>query len=434
VALMGCEEPVLLTHGDRLVMDSLEEGRASCLEDGAPVLYQAVSTDSGDGEGEGEQVLDDGSWTGWAWLSPETARGLDSELDFAGLEQQLRGAEAALPILAPHVLAANSVRALKEAHRQVMDGHVEGLLLTGREVEAGIFMSRNVVLHPTARILAPVYIGENVRIGRGARIGPHAVVSSDCIVESRCIVEDALVLPGSYVGEGLELTDVCVDRNLLINIEHDAVLTITDRFILGSMKQDAFGRWLRDVVSRLLAGGVLLLAWPLLLLTMLALTVLRRGPLWHQREALQLPTVADELHWKTTELSALASFQPRVAQTNWRDFLLRVLPLLPQVLRGRIALVGVPPYTPDEVRAFPIDRRAVLLKSKVGLIWEAHASGAWREDEWYSAEIYYAVVASARHDAGLVLRYLVRLALFGFGDGSKARQRGARRPRTGALR
>jgi lipopolysaccharide/colanic/teichoic acid biosynthesis glycosyltransferase len=305
-------------------------------------------------------------------------------------------------------LDARDVHGMRDANRRVIGGTFSGLLITGREVEPGVWLSRNVMLHPTARVTAPVYLGPNTRIGAGAQIGPYAVIGANTILDNRAAVADSLVLPGSYVGEGLDLDGVLVDRSRLVNLEHGVSYTVTDGFILGSTETAGLRGWLRRLLGRVVALGLLALGWPILLLTWLILLISRRGPVWQQLDALAVPTDSDEATWRTTRIRAMAPLTVRDAPPSLHDLLLRVLPLMTSVVTGRLWLVGVPPRSPDEIRALGSDWRALLLGAKAGVIWEAHVARPQGEDALYAAESYYVAQGSLLHDARLVLGYLWR--------------------------
>src|SRR5262249_8988134 len=155
------------------------------------------------------------------------------------------------------------------SHQAVLGKEFFGLLLAGREIEPGIWLSRNVVLHPTALIFPPVYVGKNCQIGRGVRLGPYAVIGDDCLLDERSTITHSVVFPGSYVGEGLELADVLVDKNRLVNVRVGGAMTITDHFILGSLSERHLRRGLMRLVSQVLGVLAFILASPLLLLTAL---------------------------------------------------------------------------------------------------------------------------------------------------------------------
>ncbi len=96
-----------------------------------------------------------------------------------------------------------------QANHDVLDG-LAGLVPPGAEADRtgrGIWIGRSTEIDPTANIVSPVAIGENVRIGRGAVVGPRTAVGGD--VE---IGEDATV-SGSVLHDGVRIENAVVIRD-----------------------------------------------------------------------------------------------------------------------------------------------------------------------------------------------------------------------------
>lgn len=390
-------EPLLFGHADRLPAISLDETRP-----GVPVLFC---------------WRDDLSpqWTGWALLSPEQLAGLPDDADEDGLRTYLHQPANGPPVCseAPRPLSVRDFGEWLNAHQRVLEKQFTGLLLTGREVEPGIWLSRNVTLHPTAAIVAPVCVGENSAIGAGVKLGPHAVVGNDCVLDSRCTVSNSVVLPGSYVGPALELTDALVDRNRLVNARLGGVVTVAEDFLLGSLADRHLQRWLTSLMARGFALLLLLLASPVLLLTILCLRIARRGPVVYKREAVRLPAPLEEGGW--CRFKVLSFADERGESCGLRGLLCQFLPGLVNVVRGELCFVGVPPRSRQEIDRLPPDWRSLYLCSKPGLVTEAAVryESEPGEEELYAAEAYYAATANWTYDGKLLGRYLAR-CLLGF--------------------
>jgi len=387
------DDGLLLAHGDRLPGPTLDA--AAFAGATGPVLIRHAA----DGRT---------TWSGWAWLPPGVAGVLPVGLDHAALEAQLASLPGSAALEVGALLEAFSVAGLLAANRAVLDGGFPGLLLTGREVEPGVWLSRNVVLHPLARVVPPVHLGENVRVGADTQVGPHAVLGRDCILDDRCRVERAVVAPGSFVGEALDLVDVLVDRNLLVSAEHGVATTVTDRFILGSLRSRPTSAPGPALVLWAVALALLLAGLPLLVLALVQRAFSRRPTVWHVLDAVVQPAEPDDATWRTHRLRALAPLAVQASRASFADLVLRVAPLLPAVLLGRLRLVGVPPRTADALADLPDDWREVVLRAPAGALWEAHATGARTDDERRVAETVYVAQASLRHDLALVGRYLRR--------------------------
>lgn len=408
----GANEPVLLGHGDRLPHFSL-----AAVKDAA-VPSALFCFHAGD---EGKTALD---WTGWALLTPEQIGRLPRDADESAVKVHLL---ELLPIELRRVetlppLDCRSFRDLLRAHDVVLCDLFDGLLLSGKEVEPGVWLSRNVVLHPTAQVFPPVYIGETTEIGEGVKLGPNAVIGNGCVLDARSTVANSAVFSGSYVGEGLELSDVIVDKNRLINARVGGAVTITDNFILGNLEDKHIRRALVRFCSQFAGILALLLALPILLLIALALKLFRRGPVLHRLEMVRLPAAEVEREWRTFQLWSFLPHTPTgtlpvgPAPANLRGLFLAFLPALVNVARGELSFVGVPPRSRVEIKTLPRDWQALYLSGKAGIVTEAavRCGPAPHDDELCAAETVYIASAGGRHDLKLLAGYLYR-SWFGFG-------------------
>ncbi len=399
LGLESSSQTLLLAHGDRLPRIALEAVSAPCWY-GTPETGEAQT------------------WSGWALLDGAILAELDDQADEAALSELLARKKATGQMRAetvPVVLSAQTAGLLLESHWAVLNGAFPDLLLTGREVEPGIWLSRNISLHPTARIAPPAYVGENCRIEMGAQIGPGAVVGRDCMIDRRASVANSLVFKGSYVGEELELQDAVVDRNRLYNARVGVAVTVADNFILGSLEERDMKPVLQALLHRLAAVVLLVLFSPFLVGTAVLLKLFRAGPLLFRKEVVRLPAADDEHLWRTFSLFSFSPFEPVAAPARLcgplRHFLLGFLPALMNIARGDLNFVGVQPRSPLEIRAMPEDWRGLYLPTRAGIVTEAHViyGPSPTRDERYAAEAFYAVSHNLGHDVKLLMSYLRRL-------------------------
>lgn len=357
-------------------------------------------------------------WSGWGWLAPSQLSLLPDPCDFGGFTEYVMALAQrdGKVIKTDTPLRMQSYADIIDSHRQALTKAVSGLLLSGREVEEGIWLSQNVSLHPTAHLTPPLYIGPNCSIGAHTRLGPHAVVGNDCILDNGSHLAHTVIFPGSYVGENLDLTNVIVDQSTLIDPESNATVPVTDTSLLASISIPPMRRWLTQSTARLLALCLLLGCAPLLLLTMLWLKLTRQGPVCFGIDAVRLPTTTLDVTWNTFRLWHFVSVPQDEDATmlsccTLRHFVLIFLPSLVSIVRGRLHFVGVPPRTVAAVKALPPYWQQLYVQSKLGVISEAevyygsHATA----DEQYLAEAFYSVHPGFGHDLRLFLRYLGRL-------------------------
>lgn len=415
----GGEGPILFGHADRLPLVPLREALALPAR---PVLF--TSRDSGDGLRPAPPPPEGapGEWTGWALVLPEHLAALPAGADEAGLyDYLLKSAVGGSPCLeVAQPLGVRTFEELFAAHRTFLGKKTPGLQTAGREADPGVWLARNVRLHPTVRFFPPVYVGENCDVGPGVRLGPDAVLGKDCVLDGHCTVTHSVVFPGSYVGEGLELADVLVDKNRLISLRLGGAVDVSDNFLLGSIAERHLSRWFGRTLARVAALAALLLASPLLLAVALCLKLFRRGPLLCRKDAVRLPAAAGEDAWRTFPVWSFSPI-PGGGAGAWgrglcslRGLVLRFLPALFSVVRGELSFVGLPPRTPDEVKQLPNDWMTLYLRSKAGIVTEASVRPAANltDDDLYAADAVYAACAGWTYDLKLLARYFAR-SLFG---------------------
>jgi hypothetical protein len=348
-------------------------------------------------------VTPDNQWTGWAVL-PARSTCL-AELDRDGTAESLL--QAFPQVFVPNLVSFENGTGMLQAQARLLEGSFSGLMIGGRQTEPGIWISRNVSLHPTARLEAPVYVGANSRIGRGARIGPFAVIGDNCIVGDHSSVCNSSVAPGTYIGEALELEQVIVDRNRLINVKIGTSFLVSETFLLGSLTEQASHRPVQQVICRIVALFLLLLFSPAAALWFLYKKLNGRVTSFHQ-DAVKIPADNNPAGWRDY---VRPRFRLTSSASRWAIFFSELWPGLIAVMRGDLFLVGVRPRTRSEIEQLPNDWKSIYLKSKGGLITEAAVmfGETPSEDELYTAEAYYSATESFRHDLLLFSRYFWKL-------------------------
>ncbi len=408
-------EPILLGHADRLPGVQFADCRPA--NGKTRTILASAQPQAGDAEPERAQ------WTGWAWMCAGDLQELSPELTEEGLSDKLlaaQDAEAADATEAAMCLSVRTYRDYLETVAAILQKDFTGLIFGGNEVENGIWLSRNVSLHPTAHVEAPVYIAQDCRIGRGVSLGPAAVIGERCVVEDHSIVRNSVVMPRSYVGEGLELNDCIVDRNRLINASFGVEIPV-EEFLLGSLGERELQKAVQRGLSRAFAAVLLLLLLPVLALVALGLKLCRKGPVCTCRDVVRLPAGQTPDQWQTFRYRTFAAAVHTDGDSPFSTFICRFLPGLIHVLKGELSFVGVPVRTPQEVEALPSDWRDLYLRSKPGLVTQAQAMVGPNAspDELYSAEVMYAVTACTGHDLRVFLKFLASLLLRG---GTTARE------------
>jgi lipopolysaccharide/colanic/teichoic acid biosynthesis glycosyltransferase len=410
-------QPILLAHADRLIQADIFGSKPSAPADGS-VLYYFRNHTAPSGQPERK-------WSGWGWLSRECLadipeNGNENQLQ-TYLEAQNDSRIEEADLFRP--LSVQSGGDLIASHLGVLTKKNSGLMIRGQEIEETIWLARNVSLHPTAKLIPPLYIGENCRIGRGVQIGPDAVIGHNCVLDEKSTVTGSVIFPGSYVGEALELSDAIVDKNCLINVRVGSEITIREDFILGSLAEKRLRRGWNRMVSQAAAILLLIPALPIVAGLALYLKLRRPEPVFTTRPVVRLPAGSESASWKTFALISLRSGkrssgkktsesvsspnQSEGLPAGWRHFFLIFLPALINIARGELRFVGVPPRTVQDIRDLPRDWRTLYLKSKPGIVTEAMVNFGPQAttDDMYSAEAVYSVSSGLKHDLKILMKY-----------------------------
>ena len=153
------------------------------------------------------------------------------------------------------LLVINSPAALHRANLDAIAGRFPGLILPGRELRARLRVGRKSRL-PTAAIKGvPLFVGSRCRVAGNAELMSETVVSSDSVIDRRATLRRALVMPRTYVGPLLEVSNAIVAGDLLIDVQTGTHTKVTESFMLSSIDNRPLVAVIRDAAARV--GGML---------------------------------------------------------------------------------------------------------------------------------------------------------------------------------
>lgn len=302
----------------------------------------------------------------------------------------------------------SSAQDLLEAQRRILEGALR-LVSHGALVEPGVQVSRNVEIHPGARIFAPVIIGEDVRIERGATIGPYAVIGSGTVIAQDTQVVDSIIERDTYIGDALSVRSCIVRHQHVYSFQHGVSVDVADSHLLNTVSLDVAARRVR-LQTRVLA----IILWLLTCIPMQALRLyLGKRCRRSTRLLLQTPCVDAQDQWRETSLPfyqvALWGDVPRY---GWQHYFSLVFPALWRVAMGQVAIIGMPVRSRECMQLLDIESRQLALAHCAGLIDECfiRAGLAMATASSRSAiEHAYCAQASAGYDRKLFLRYLAQI-------------------------
>lgn len=296
------------------------------------------------------------------------------------------------------------IESLAAFHRANLDaaaGHYGALILPGRTIKPGIVAGRQSRLPLECVRGGPVFVGSRCDVKAGAELHGDVVLSDDVVVDRNATLRSAVVLPNTYVGEMVDVSDAIVWSNDLVHLESGAVARVTDEFLLADLGSGDLTEHVADAVHR--AIGLVLLVVSLPLWPILAVASLLAD--------LTCPLRTIELLGNRTTVGpdgrrVRRTFSATEAAT--RVPILRHLPLLMAVVRGDLRLVGVTPLAPAEAARRTEDWERLRDRAPVGLIGPAQLSlpdDAPDEERWV-LEAYYAQTRTPVSDVAWLARGL----------------------------
>ena len=281
--------------------------------------------------------------------------------------------------------------------------------MSGVERDPGIWVSRGVDTHRSARLIAPVYLGPHCRVYEDVVLGPNTVVSACSLIDRNTRIEASLIAEDSMIGEGLTLNRMVVTQGLVLDARTEDAVYVADIPSLADPRQPG---QLRRFAESAVALVLLVLLLPISLIAYIYFALLR-GVAIVTTQCVRLPQASRA----STGSFALAGFGAdawsHTLPAGWEAFLRQFLPGLPAVFLGRLSLVGLPPVTPQQMEALPGEWQSIYLAGRPGLISEASVSAANADDQAqrYVADACYEAQRTPLHDARLMARYFAALIL-----------------------
>jgi hypothetical protein len=343
------------------------------------------------------------SWTGWASLPgrilqaplPDCDRAeLGAELGRRGLRAYVQDSASATPEL--------DAERLLQVQRAVIAGSPEAPLPAAWIPMPWGAISPQARVHPEATIVGPVLIGPGCLVAAGARVGPNAVLTRDVVVGAKTSLRDAVVLAGSYLGQGLDVHDAIVNggrvRHLALGVE--TVLPQSEGLMLSL---DAQRRASPSPLGRLAAAVAAVGLAPLAAAAALA----------RRRDEPTLPwgpqPVVAGLDAATRRVTIAPLRCPRPSSSALRRALAHYGGIL-DVLQGRRCWFGVRPRRSGEWYALSPEWQSLLASAPIGLL----NAPAWTADEGIrleagaAADAFYAVRRNWRENVRVAVAALQR--------------------------
>lgn len=119
----------------------------------------------------------------------------------------------------------------------------------GREIKPGVWVAPGARIHRAARVLAPAFIGARSRIRAAAVITRGSSIEHHADIDCGTVVDGSTVLPFTYVGAGLDLTQSVIGMRKVINLPRGVQVGITDPKFVADRPRQAPVRALASAAS-----------------------------------------------------------------------------------------------------------------------------------------------------------------------------------------
>ena len=341
------------------------------------------------------------AWTGWASVPGAMLR-----LPLPNCDRRALGVELARRGLRPALACGSNAapaldaRSLLEAQRAVIAGSADAPLPAEWIAMPWGAVSPQASIHPGATIVGPVLIGPGCLVAAGATVGPNTVLSRDVVIGATTSIREAVVLPGTYLGKGLEVNDAIVNggrvRHVALDVETE--LAPSDGLMLSLDAQPCRGP---SPAGRLAAAVAATLLMPGLAAA--ALSRRRNEPVLPWR--VQQVVVGLDAATRRVALAPLRC--PHAATSRLRRAYAHYGGLL-DLVQGRRCWFGVRPRRSGEWYALSPEWQSLLASAPIGLM----NAPAWAADEGVrmeagaAADAFYAVRRNWRENVRVALAAL----------------------------
>ena len=116
-----------------------------------------------------------------------------------------------------------------QSHIDILEGKVKIDLGTEFENRNGIYVGKNVEIDPTAKITAPVVIGNNCKIGRNVELHEFTVLGENVVIDDNATIKRSIIWQNTHVGPNSRISAgiLCYGNNVKSNV------TVLEEAVIG---------------------------------------------------------------------------------------------------------------------------------------------------------------------------------------------------------
>jgi len=107
-----------------------------------------------------------------------------------------------------------------QSHIDILEGKVNLDLNTEFENKNGIYIGKNVEIHPSAKLTAPLVIGNNCKIGKNVELHEYTVLGENVVVDDNATIKRSIIWQNTHIGPNSRISAgiLCYGNNLKSNV------------------------------------------------------------------------------------------------------------------------------------------------------------------------------------------------------------------------
>ncbi|MDC7244397.1 MAG: NDP-sugar synthase [Sphaerochaetaceae bacterium] len=312
-----------------------------------------------------------------------------------------------LPSVQVETISVDSPESYLESVKKVLAEKGKGLIVYGKEIREGIWAGPGSRIPDTSTLVAPVYLGSQVRIDSQSIIGPNVEIGSGCIIGSDSFITDSSILEGSFVGSNLDVNGCIVKQNKIFNTRVGAVYRATDEILVTSVESSDK---ISDVVPVSLPSRILAFILMVITLPVFAVLTLFTKVKYH-RTVVMIPQRETKVSKMKTQVMTIFKRRSETSGSMWKHLLWHLIPNLYLVVAREARFFGIPYKTVQEYEELSPEWQELYLQSIPGLISEADILyDQYPEDQLlFASEMYYHAMDCRSYNMSLFRKYVKRL-------------------------
>ena len=290
-----------------------------------------------------------------------------------------------------------STEAFFAALKNFLPHAAKGNRIGMREIAPGVWAGLRTQISPTAKLVSPCWLSDEVIVGSNATVGPYAILESRVVVDTGAIVTNSLIAPQTFVGRLSEINDSIAVGACLLNWKYGSHTVVTDPALLCGLNERRPSTLGGGMLRRGAAWLAFVISSPAALPWALSAVFRGQNP-FTKKTAVGLAANGKFMSVQYYELTGAPGLWSR-----W--------PQLWNVAKGEFTWVGNRPLTSAEAEQLSNDFERLWLTCPIGLVSQADSFGCppALSDEVKAHSSYYSTQANWRIDLKILSSIVRRL-------------------------